>query len=535
MPILAVFATVLIGASALAIDIGVNTHTKRSLQNVSDAAALTGARDLDTAPVTQSERIQGAEEAIEVLHTRLQWPLSMGQTVVDYATQAVGAAAGCQAAGTSCSITLAPTTSLQIVVNTPPRISTNTDHHTDMYFEVQVRQSSANGLGVTIGLGTSTETARSVAYHFAPNQSFGFALFAQENSDDSNHAENIVGNIYGGREVNAQSNGQASTCANGGSIVLGSPQYPNPYPNPDPYSGLFQQFYTHAPVIQTSVTCPTSNGNGMVGQTQPEGCANVQVDGVTMDTTNSYTDDTAITGSVSPTGSSVGNTKACIVDPPLSPPDLQAPPLPQTAQQRYGCGGGLDSSSHTYMPGLYTCGMTINANLQPGIYEVQHNSSLAADVTFGSSAVGTCNTYQQSLGLRTGTDICLHDVTFMLESGGSPSAGAIISLSTNGRQVSITPYDSGSSDPNDGRFAVYAQTGTTAQVLNNAPQSLLAFQGTVYMPSGTMSSGSNGAFYVDGQVIVYSYITHGGNHFAAEISYNGGLSAVQREVLRLVE
>ncbi len=225
------------------------------------------------------------------------------------------------------------------------------------------------------------------------------------------------------------------------------------------------------------------------------------------------------------------STKACIVDPALLAPDLQGPPLP-SSPPKYGCGEGLQAGS--YNPGIYTCGLTVNAPLRPGFYEIQHNSTLAADVTFGTTGVGTCSSYQTGQGYVTGTDICLPNVTFVLENGGSPSTGAIMSL-TNRIQVSITPYNSGSANPNDGRFAVYATTGTKANISVSAPFSLMAFQGTVYMPMGSMLASSNGSFYIDGQVIVYSYTTHGGNHFASDISYNSGVSAVQREVLRLVE
>jgi hypothetical protein len=269
----------------------------------------------------------------------------------------------------------------------------------------------------------------------------------------------------------------------------------------------------------------------MLGQTNAEGCQYASIAGLNLDSSNSYTDDTAVSGTTSTTGSKVGSTKACIADPALLAPDLQGPPLP-SSPPKYGCGEGLSGGS--YNPGVYTCGLTVNNPLRPGFYEIQHNSTLAADVTFGSTAQGTCSTYQTGQGYVTGTDICLPNVTFVLENGGNPSTGATMSL-TNKIQVSITPYNSGSTNPNDGRFAVYSTSGTQSNISASAPFSLIAFQGTVYMPSGSLTATSNAAFYVDGQVIAFSYSTHGGNHFASEVNYNGAVSAVLREVLRLVE
>jgi Flp pilus assembly protein TadG len=531
LPVVAVFATALLGAAALAVDLGVNTHTRRNLQNITDAAALAGARDLNTAPVTQAERISGAQDAIATMHTRLQWPLG-GVSVQTYASNTVTAATGCASTGTSCVISFVPAGGLSIIVNSPPVFSGIAAHRTSQYFEVLVRQTSTDNLGVAIGYGQSIEGAHSVAYHMAPNQAFGFALFSQQSDDYSNHPETIQGNVYAGRRFNAQSNGQADLCAQGGSVVLGAPQAPNPIPSPDLYNGLAQQGNANPTQVTTGLaSCPTSHGGGMLGQTNAEGCQNITISGITFNSGNSYTDDTAVSGTTSSTGSRVGNTKACVADPALTAPDLQGPPLPSSPPS-YGCGGG--KSAGMYSPGIYTCGLTVDAPLRPGFYEIVHNSTISADVTF-SGAQGTCSAYQQSLGFVTGTDVCLPNVTFVLQNGGSPASGATISETNNHQNVSITPYNSGSTDPNDGRFAVYSPTGVTSNISASSPFSLLAFQGTVYMPSGSMSASANAGFSVDGQVIAWSYSTHGGNHFATEITFNGGVAAVQRETLRLVE
>jgi hypothetical protein len=105
-----------------------------------------------------------------------------------------------------------------------------------------------------------------------------------------------------------------------------------------------------------------------------------------------------------------------------------------------------------------------------------------------------------------------------------------------GVKARITPYaPTGSSNPNDGRFPVYAPRGVTAQLNVDKNHSMLSLQGTVYMPSGTTSITSNADLAIDGQAIVASWVNQGGNHPNPRITYDGGVVAQQREILRLVE
>jgi len=46
VPLIALASVLLIAATALAVDLSVQTNKRRDLQNVTDAAALAGARDL---------------------------------------------------------------------------------------------------------------------------------------------------------------------------------------------------------------------------------------------------------------------------------------------------------------------------------------------------------------------------------------------------------------------------------------------------------------------------------------------------------
>src|SRR4029077_11048143 len=84
-----------------------------------------------------------------------------------------------------------------------------------------------------VGAATSTEGARSVGYHFAADQPFGFALYAQTLITNGNDGETIAGNVYADRSVDPQSSGHAGFCADtvhgsGSYVVFGTPQKSDP-------------------------------------------------------------------------------------------------------------------------------------------------------------------------------------------------------------------------------------------------------------------------------------------------------------------
>jgi Flp pilus assembly protein TadG len=523
IPIIAVASTVLLGFTAMAVDLSVQTHFRRDLQNAADAAALAGAHHLSTAPVTQAERTAGVQDAVMVLHTRLQWPLG-GVSVAAYAQSVTAGAAGC-AGSTSCSVTFTAGTDT-VTVSTPPVAARLAAYNGDsQYLEVNVRQGSYAGIGGAIGLLPGATGAHAVAYHFAPAQPFGFALYAGSYAQDSNFNQIITGNVYAYRSVQPQSSGHAATCAQGGSIVLGDPQAPHALPSPDPSAGQPQQ--ASVTPLSFLADCATAGG-GQVAQTLAEGCPTT-IQGVSLTATNSYVDDTSISQTLPPGISSVGTTRACVAVPAIAAPDLGAPTL-ASSPSTYGCSGNQGLIGGVYQPGIYTCGLTVDHPLAPGVYEIVHNTTLANDVTVSQAVSGTCNGADAAV-----YGVCLYGVTFYLQQSGG--AGATMYVGRGGGiQARLTPYTpSGTSNPNDGRYPVYAPRGVTAQLTVDKNRSLLSLQGTVYMPSGITSTTSNADITVDGQAIVASWINQGGNHPNPRITYNAGTVAQQREILRLVE
>jgi Flp pilus assembly protein TadG len=525
IPLIAVASTVLLGLTAMAVDLSVQTHFRRDLQNIADAAALAGAHHLSTAPVSQAQRQAGVQDAVKVLHNRLQWPLG-GVTATAYAQSLTGGAAGCSGS-TSCSVTFTAGADT-ITVSTPPVTARLAAYDGDsQYLEVNVRQGSSAGIGGGVGLVPGTTAAHAVAYHFPPGQPFGLALYADSYAQDSNFNQTVTGSVYVYRSLQPQSNGQSATCAQGGSIILGDPQAPHALPSPDSAAGQPQQASTRAASLTFLADC-SSAGGGEVAQTAAEGCP-ATVQGVSLTPANSYVDDPSFRQTLPSGVTSVGTTRACVAFPAISPPDLGAPTLDGNPQT-YGCSGNRGLTGGVYQPGIYTCGLTVDHPLAPGVYEIVHNAALSNDVTVSQAVTGTC-----SASDAAAYDVCLNGVTLYLQQ--NSGAGATMYVGKGGGiRARLTPYTpSGSSNPNDGRYPVYAPRGVTAQLSVDRNNTLLSLQGTVYLPSGSTSITSNADIAIDGQAIVSAWINQGGNHPSPRITFDTGTVAQQREILRLVE
>jgi hypothetical protein len=335
--------------------------------------------------------------------------------------------------------------------------------------------------------------------------------------------------MYAYRSIQPQSNGQSATCLQAGSLVLGDPQAPHPLPSPDPAAGQLQQAnLTHGAQVTFLGDC-SSAGGGEVAQTAAEGCPNA-VQGVPLNAANSYVDDPAYSQTLPAGITTTGSTKACVAYPAIPPPDLPAPSLDPNAQT-YGCAGNHGLIGGSYQPGIYTCGLTVDHPLTPGVYEIVHNSALASDVTISQALAGTCTG-----GDIASYDVCLYGVTFYLQQGSG--AGASMYVGTGGGlNVRLTPYDgpTGSSNPGDGHYPIYAPRGVAASLTVDKYRTLLSTQGTVYMPSGSTSITSNADLVIDGQAIVATWLNQGGNHPSPRITYDRGVVAPQREILRLAE
>jgi Flp pilus assembly protein TadG len=521
LPIIAVMATLLCGVAALATDLSINTHYRRNLQNVSDAAALAGATRLQTNPVTQANRIKGAIDAFAVMYDRLHFPIT-GASSNSYFTDLVNDA--CWSSSTHCTVMLSAGAYAMTVATPPVGAGTAAYNGVSQNFETKVVQTSNNGLAGILGQSTTKEGGHSVAYHSTPHTTFGFALYADQYVSSGNAAEVITGNVYAAQYLAPQSSGQASICAQGGGIVLGSPQDPN-----EP--GGYDTQATHVPMppgarqVTLLSDCSGASG-GQVAQTLAEGCT---MPNVTSSSTW-YVDDPGYSQTV-PSGITVGNTHACVANPGINPPTLTGPPLPQSPPV-YNCtAGNTGLVGSSYQPGRYTCPLVVDHPLAPGMYQIQHqHGSAGPDVTISQTVPTSCSASETTNGFN----VCLDGVTFYGEMNSWAEAPSLSVTS----KVSVNQTPACSSPPAnqfDCVYPIYAALGVPFAITTSNLNTIYALQGTLYMPGGTMTIGQNSRVTIQGQAIVQQWNDQSGAHPDPSITWNGAAVAPLQEQLRLLE
>src|SRR5579864_8686834 len=238
MILTAMMSVVILGAAAIAVDLGVNTFSQRTLQNVSDAAALAGATDLGAQP-TSAQQQQGITDALLTIQKNENFPA--GWTGASTAT----------ACGTGyCeNVTYGNYT---INLSTPPSTARGAVNATTNNFEVDMHLSVRNSFGAVVGAPTSTIGTHSVAYHSGPPAPYNFAFFARILTGSGNQQETIYGDAFVGNGYSPQSAGKAGLCiyevAGGtqGHVVFGTVP---PSVGPEPSYG------------QSPSTSPCNGGN----------------------------------------------------------------------------------------------------------------------------------------------------------------------------------------------------------------------------------------------------------------------------------
>ncbi len=530
LPLAGLMAVVILGAGALAVDLTLQTHDRRSLQNVSDAAALAAAQDLvdpgGSSSTVQSGRMTAVIDAIKVLHSELGFPIPNANYATQFAT-----GGGCNNGGSGCYADNVTAGEYTFSVDAPPKTADqfgqgayNGDSH---YVEVTLHRTTGNaGFGGVVGQRTGTVGAHSIAYHQVPGTAFGFALWANTVVSTGNEIENVIGDAYAYRNINPQSQGHAGFCVSknsdgsGGHLVLGAPQYPSSAPNPDPAAGQPFQYVIspngHDPDQLQFVTSCSNAGSGQISQEAAMGCPS-SVQGVQLGS-GTYTDSTY--------------TKACVASPAVSAPSLKGP-TDNTSSSSPICAPSI-ANGGSFSPGYYSCtgngqvALTVHHTLQQGVYHIHHNPSASSDVVIDGTAVAAdpAATNCPSSGYLT----YLCGVTFVLD------AGAVISVSGNSSSTVITPYAPANGSLNDGKYPIYSALGTagaTLDVSNNGDTLVLA--GTTYMPGGSVSVGQNAYIYVDGQAIVNVWNVQSGNHTNPDVFWDAQRLASENEVIRLVE
>jgi hypothetical protein len=492
IPIIALAGTVLLGFTALATDLSLQTHYRRTLQNVTDAAALAGVRDLG-AVANQPDRVSAVSDALNTVANTLKLPAFVSTW-----------RGGASCSGSQCDVSLT-SANYAVTVNVPPKDTPTAAYRTWPYVEVEMSKTTQNGIGNIVGAATSTEGARSVGYHFAANQPFGFALYAQTLISDGNDGETVAGNVYADRSINPQASGHAGFCADtnqvtgaGSYVIFGTLQKgDNGYLN----DGQYDVRPTNADVVNSGLANCSSTGSGTVNETataNAANCGSLGVQGVTLNTTfNTYID-------------------ACVASPKLSPPVLTGP---SGSGGTFTCGSGALIGTQ-WQAGTYQCstGSALpagNNSFAPGVYTIVHNPA--------------CNP-KSCFDLDFSRDnVQLTGVTFLLVNGATVGVekGATVTVDPISGCVKASYVDC--------RYSFFDPTSASVvQVIDLG--STLTTYGTMYLANGSVHVDSNAFIFIaSGQAIVNSWDVQSGFHPNPDVIYNGNNSAPQNEVLKLVE
>jgi hypothetical protein len=531
VPLVALFFVVLIGAMAIATDLSVSTHYKRNIQNVTDAAALVGAKVLPISPA-QSDEKAATLAALALVHNSFPWTTATPVVPVCSGSQCiVTVCAGMTSASPSCTANVTPPSGTQFVltINAPPltaKVASYNDpsdpHYLDR-IEVVMHQKSGAFFTGLFGSSLDQDGAQSVAYHFAANQPFPFALFSSTVIGDGNSPEVIYGNVYASRYLAPQGNGQAAICAapyidsqglsRQGYVVLGAPQGLDAGYANDGQSGNSKVPPGSDPILE-GANC-SSIGAGVVGMSASPGTSaacqgafpgNNGTATIVYDSTD----------------------RACEANPAISPPTVASPPsIPSyTVAQTYCGAQGL--SGGFYRPGEYKCpsgtSLTIDHAMVPGIYEIDAQSSTGCDVVMDATTPTTLSNSSSN------------GVTFYLKGG-----AGICANPPSGTTIYQTPYN----DPaypgqaGNGRYAVLSDNvGNPTITMNTAGGSsasgIWSVTGVIWLPTGTVSISNKDSLEDSGQILVNTWNDTSGYHQNPSVTYNGGYAPSQPESLQLV-
>jgi Flp pilus assembly protein TadG len=528
-PLVAIFAVVLLGATALSIDLSVSTHYKRSLQNVTDAAALAGAKQLPGSPAGTDEA-NAVRSALDVVRNSYPWQASAGWETAALSAAACGSSSTCSvticsagypgASGCTETVGLGSTQPFTLTVNSPPKTSAKAVYNGTLgYVEVVMHQATGGFFTAFVG-GSDRDGAQSVAYHFAPNQPFPFALYSQTIVQSGNQGENIQGNMYAGRYVAPQSSGLAGICAGDytdasgntqhGLVYLGYPQiddgsaYPNTPSDPNEGQANNSKVGSNAQPLEPGVSCPVAGGFvGMTGSPQATGCT-LDIPG----TTNAaLTYDSA--------------DKACEANPPIQPPTVDSTYVPgSSSNQQFGCVGNSGVKNGSYQPGEYSCSngtaLTVDNPLAQGVYEIDAQPKGGCDVLIKDSVTSLTGV---TFYLKNGAQLCV-----------DPSGGVTITES---------PYQGGQ---NAGNPYVVLSDGSpapapTINMSGNGGSGIGIWRitGTIWLPTGTVNISNKNALEDTGQIIIGTWNDTSGNHPNPSVTYSPGNAPGQKEQLRLVQ
>jgi Flp pilus assembly protein TadG len=513
LPVVALAGTVLIGVTALAVDLSLQTSTRRQIQNVADTAALAGAHDLYSSGSTlgNSDEANAVIDALNPLAGNMGWN-----------TDLPGAASPCNSYPTTAMSTFGLSGVCEtvqfnndtITVSTPPmspRSLADVDTHD---VEVDISQTDSTNFAAAVHFSSASEKGHAVARHGIGGVTSGFALFANQYAQTGNSISVVNGNVYAGRAIDLQAAGQAAFCANAttgnddGYIFLGAPQAGDGLPpsqalgqaNMKPTTSdkiLPRSQYLSSACLPANMQSPNLLTSNLLGDVVQSG-ASVQPP---------FHSCPSIAGA----GPAYYNStvQACEV----APIALAPGPPPPTAGivQTYGSPSGSGTGCKSNGP---SCWKTKPGD---GVYVVYH----------ATSCINSCHDLEITQGMSLG------NVTVWL------MPGATFGVRINGGGGTVTwggPFNAGTGQTGDDRYVVYGESGSSITVVGGGTTVDIA-HGSIYMPGGTVTCADSTAdLQLDsGQAVADTWNVSSGNHPNPQVTYNGAFAAVGAETFTLVE
>jgi len=500
----AVMSVVLIGATALAVDLSVNTQAKRSLQNITDPAALAGARDLPSNPK------QALKDALDVLQRNSPW--SSSSTWLSTAQSAITGTCS-SASGSTCTVSVAgPTgyTNYTATLSSPPSTPSNSSYSSTDYLEVDLSQSSTNAFGVVVGEGSSSEKGHSIAYYAGPTGPYEYAFFAKKQAGSGNSDEHVVGDAYIGGGYTPQSKGQASFCV----LELSGPESSSQDTDGDTGGGQDNDQDDQGHVVFSGVP-PTVGSDASYGNggTCSSGKGDLSVQAPTP-TTSANCPANATAQSYVSNGTTY---YACV----QSPPPVPAIPQPTTTAS-LSCPANVG---------------TVSSSTSPGVYAVPANCVVSLNF-----ATGDINCV--SLVLGSGASVQVLDKKnndYISSYGFDPTSDSLARSALSNAKITAPTSACGGSATNSNRSVIWAADpggSSYPTALSNSTTGCCSdtiFLGTVFLPGQTISFNSNQAMEVVGEAYCGDWEVQSGDHPNPAVTYDSNGAAYVVSTLRLAE
>ncbi len=508
----AIMGVALIGATALAVDLSVNTQAKRTLQNITDTAALAGARNLPSSPK------QAIKDALDMLQRNSPW--SASSTWLGTAQAAIAGACS-SASGSTCTVSVSGPTgysAYRVTMSSPPSTPLNSSYNTTSYLEVDLTQSSSNALGGVIGSSSSSEKGHSIAYYAGAQAPYQYAFFAKKQAGSGNSVEKVVGDAFIGGGYVPQSSGKSGFCT----LEVAGPESSSTDTDNDGGGGQDDDVDDQGHIVFSAV--PPSVGPN---PTYSNGGTCSSGGSLTAQAPRPTSSSNCPANSASQSYVSGGTTYyACV----QSPPPVPAIPKPTAGSTQTSTGTllALACSSNA---------ATMNSSTTAGVYSVPANCVVTLDFSSG-------NINCVSLVLGSGASVQVNDKKsndYISSYGFNPSTDSLATAALSSAGITAPTSACAGSANTTNRSVIWADdpgTSTTPIALSNGSTGCCSdtiFLGTVFLPGQEVSFSTNQAMEVVGSSYCGDWEVQSGDHPNPVVTYDANAASDVESALRLTE